>query len=73
MGRLFETLTKLPDMGNRRYGLLQLGTANVELIRNEHLRLRLACATLLGIDPEALSYEDVEALTMRTLVPISDP
>lgn len=68
----FQTLKLVPDMQGRRYGLLELGTTNVEVVRREHNRLIATCAKLLGVAPDDLTTEEVEALADRQLVPL-DP
>lgn len=73
MARQFRTEYFLPQMGNRRYGVLELGTQNVEIIREEHRVLLHACGKLLGIEPEKLTFEDIEALAQRKLEPLPEP
>lgn len=73
MPKLFATLTHLPDMNSRRYGLLELGTSNVETIRAEHILLKNACAALLGVEADQLTQEQVEALASRRLAPLQTP
>lgn len=66
----FATMRELPEMSGRRYGLLELGTQKVELLRAEHLTLVSACAALLGVPADDLTTEAVAALATRRLEPL---
>ena len=62
-----KTLDIVPALEGRRFSVTELGSMAATTVREEHALMRGAIAKLLGLPPDEVTTEHVQALYKREL------
>ena len=59
-----RTLDMIPTLAGRRFGMLEIGTSNVEVVREEHQLLANVASVVIGVPASDITLEQLRGLNL---------